>query len=368
MKRLNLILTLSVLALVTIFSSCNKDLDPIDPNQGILPERFKVDIPSSISSSFVAKSANDTLQGSDIYGHLTTFIWIGEHAADIVGEIINVVNTNNLSQPMSFSFISNDDNRTKQVVILETSEFDGTIWEYQMTITDDGAGNSTSVESKALQLFWNTNPIKGIALMNPYNLDRTTDTSYIETMYRIEYSEAVELGYERHMLVAIEGLPLADPLTDPYSMKTLKMFVGKNGDAVSVYGNSDHPNAIFFNGDVGFDWAFTAAALETSDIGVAEVGLPRNFLNSSDRYTLLVDNSIHNVFSEQIFDIWPNLDSAIVQSYLQNTEAPGFFAQNGFIQGGVAPSSDYNSLINIIAGLTPYNPLEVSELDLIFKP
>ena len=367
MKRLNLVLTLAVLAFATIFSSCNKDIDPIDPNQGILPERFKVDIPSSISSSFTAKSANDTLQGNDIYNHLTSFIWVGEHAADIIGEIINVVSANNLSQPMSFSFVSDDDYRTKQVVIVETSEFDGTIWEYQMTISDDGQGN-TSTENKALQLFWNTTPIKGIALMNPYNLNRTTDTSYIETMYRIEYSEAVELGYERHMLVAIEGLPLEDPLTSPYSMKTLKMFVGKNGDAVSVFGNSDHPNAVFFNGDVGFDWAFTAAALQTSDIGVAEVGLPRNFLNSTDRYTLLVENSIENVFSQQIFDVWPNIDSTIVQYYLHNTEAPGFFAQNGFVQGGVAPSSEYSSLLNIIAGITPYSPLEVSELELLFKP
>ena len=369
MKRLNLILTLAVLTLAIFFQSCQKnELEPIDQNTNIMPERFKVDIPNSISGISYYKSTNvDTIQGNDIYEHMRNFIWVGEHAADIVGEIILVISWHNLSQPMSFSYTSEDDGRVKHVVIIENSTYEGVTWEYQMTITDDGSDSFANNENTAMQIFWNKNPIKGIAILNPYNIDRTTDPKYIDTRYRVDYSETGELGYERHMLVTIADFPLEDPLDDPYSMKTMKMFVGKNGDAVSVYGNSDHPNALFFNGDVGFDWAFTAAGKQSTDIGVAEVGLPSNTLNSSDRHTLLVENSIKNVFTEQIYEVWPWIDSTTVQSYLYNTEAPGFFDHGGFVQGGVAPGPQYNSLLNIIAGLTPYNPAVVNELEILFK-
>lgn len=369
MKKLNLILVLAVLVLGFSFQSCKKDtVEPEQQKTSILPSNFKVDIPSSLSGDDYLKSTNgDTLQGDDIYQHTRTFIWIGENAADIVNKIITVISVNELNEPMSFNFVSDDDGRTKHVVITENPNFEGHVYEFQMTITDEGPAIA-DIGSTALQIFWNRNPIKGTAIISPYNLDHTTGLIYEETMYRIDYSEAGELGYEHHMIVTLAGLPLADPLDDPYSMKTMRMFVGKNGDAISVYGNSDHPNALFFNGDVGFDWAFTAAGKQSTDIGVAEVGLPSNTFNSSDRYELLVENSIKNVFTEQIYDVWPWIDSTTVQSYLYNTEAPGFFDHGGFVQGGTAPSPDYNSLLNIIAGLTPYNPAIINNLEIEFKP
>ncbi|NOX47727.1 MAG: hypothetical protein GXO89_12200 [Chlorobi bacterium] len=369
MKKLNGFLVIVILVLGFSFQSCKKD-NVEEPQQktGILPSNFKVDIPSSLSGDDYLKSTNgDTLQGDDIYQHTRTFIWIGENAADIVNEIITVISVNELNEPMSFNFVSDDDGRVKHVVITEDPSFEGQVYEFQMTITDEGQA-SADIGSTALQIFWNRSPVKGTAIINPYNLDRTTEPMYEETMYRIDYSEAGELGYEHHMIVTLAGLPLADPLDDPYAMKTMRMFVGKNGDAISIYGNSDHPNAKFFNDDVGFDWAFTAAGKQSTDIGVAEVGLPSNVLNSSDRYELLVENSIKNVFTEQIYDVWPWIDSTTVQSYLYNTEAPGFFDHGGFVQGGTAPSPDYNSLLNIIAGLTPYNPATINNLEIEFKP
>ncbi len=369
MKKLNVILVLAILALSFSFQSCKKDgVEPTEQKTGILPSNFKVDIPSSLSGDDYLKSTNgDTLQGDDIYQHTRSFIWVGEHAADIVNEIIQVIGQNNLNEPMSFNFVSDDDGRVKHVVIVDNASFEGQIWEFQMTITDEGPASAKSGNT-AMQIFWNRSPIKGVSIINPYNLDHTTELQYEESMYRIDYSEAGELGYEHHMIVTLAGLPLEDPLVDPYSMKTMKMFVGKNGDAISIYGNSDHPNALFFNGDVGFDWAFTAAGKQSTDIGVAEVGLPSNTLNSSDRYTLLVDNSIKNVFTNQIYDAWPWIDSTTVQSYLYNTEAPGFFDHGGFVQGGIAPNPNYNSLLNIIAGLTPYNPAVINDLEIEFKP
>ena len=368
MKTVKVILTTGVLFFVLIFTSCQKnELDPIQDQQNIMPERFMVDIPSSISSAYVYKDANiDTLQGNDIYNHLRTFIHVGEHAAEIVGEIILVIAWHNLSQPMSFTFTSDDDGRLKHVEIVENATFEGYEYQYKMTITDEGPATTDNNENTALQIFWDKNPIKGVAMLNPYNIDRTTDPEFVETMYRIDYSEAGELGYAHHMIVTIDGLPLEEPLENPYSMSTMKMFVGKNGDVVSVFGNSEHPNATFFSGETGFDWAFTAAGKNSTDIGVAEVGLPSNTLNSSDRYELLVDNSIQKVFEDQIYAVWPWIDPETVGAYLYNTEAPGFFDTYGFVQGGTAPSPAYNSLLNIIAGLTPYNPYEINNLEITF--
>lgn len=368
MKTLKAILILATLTSSLIFTSCQKnELDETRDQDNIMPERFKVDIPSSISSAYSYKDANvDTLQGNDIYQHLRTFIHVGEHAADITGDIILTIALHNLSQPMQFTFTSDDDGRPKHVVITEGAVFEGTNWQYKMTITDEGPATNDVSNNTAIQVFWNKAPIKGIAILNPYNIDRNTDPMFADAMYRIDYSETGELGYEHHMIVTIDGLPLADPITDPYSISTLKMFVGKNGDVVSVFGNTEHPNATFFNGEVGFDWAFTAAGKNSTDIGVAEVGLPSNTLNSDDRYTLLVENSIENVFKTQIYSIWPWIDPETVQSYLYNTQAPGFFDHYGFVQGGTAPSPEYNSLMNIIAGLTPYNPLDVHNLQIEF--
>ncbi len=367
MKRLNVIFAAAVLFTAMFFQSCNKN-ETVEPNpndQSILPANFMVEIPSALSGADYYKDSNvDTLQGNDIYQHLRSFIWIGDQAAIIVNEIIHVIAANNLSQPMTFTYVSDDDGRTKEVVIIANSTFEGYTWEYQMTITDIDSENS---DNTAMQIFWNKNPIKGIALVNPYNLDRTTSTEYQETMYRIDYSEMFEFGYETHMIVTIDGLPVADPLEDPYSIKTMKMFVGKNSNLISVYGNSDHPNAKFFNDEVGFDWAFAAAGDRILDIGVAEVGLPRNTLNSSNRNTLLVENSIKNVFTNQIYEVWPWIDSTSVQSYLYNTDAPGFFDHGGFVQGGTSPGTQYNPLLGILPGLTPYNPAEIDDLEIEFK-
>ena len=367
MKTFKMIAIVTFTAAGLFFQSCQKDeLDPVQKPESILPERFKVDIPSSLSSPVTYKSTNiDTLQGDAIYGHLTNFIHIGEHAADLVSDIILTIALHNMSQPMELTFISDDDGRPKHLVISENATFEGALWQYKMTVTDVGTSIDLST-SIALQIFWNKNPIKGIAILNPYNINRNLDPAIASAMYRIDYSEGGEFGYSHHMIVTLAGPPMANPQFEPYSISTLKMFVGRNGDVVSIYGNSEHPNAQFFNGDTGFDWAFTAAGKTYENIGVAEVGLPPVTLDSESRYVLLVEHSIKNVFTDQILDILPWIDPETLNAYLYNTDAPGFFSQGGFVQGGTAPGPQYNSLLNIIAGLTPYNPLEINQLTIVF--
>ncbi|MCK5823640.1 MAG: hypothetical protein KAG95_06525, partial [Bacteroidales bacterium] len=358
MKKLNLILVIAVLLSAPFFQSCEKDEVP-KTTESIIPESFKVDIPDAISNANTQKSsmlANvDTLQGNDIYQNLRTFIAVGEGAADLVQDIMLGIAVYDINHAMSLSYESDEDGRIKNLEVIEGTTFEGQSWEYELTISDADGG-------KALQVFWNVSPVRGIAIIKPYNCNRNEQVENIDAMFKVTYSEANDMGYDKHMIVEIAGLPLDDPLENCYSVSSLKMFVGRNGDVVDVYGNTEHPNAIFINGDVGFDWAFVASSSKINDIAVAEVGLPSNLLDASDRETLLETYSIKNVFTTQIYDQWPTIDSTSVQTFLHNTEAPGFFDRNGFIQGGTAPNSQYDNLLTSMMNLTPYNPLDINGL------
>ncbi|UCG26649.1 MAG: hypothetical protein JSV24_06615 [Bacteroidales bacterium] len=362
-------LVLTILFSAILFTGCEKDPDPSQDETSILPESFKVDIPDAISrESIVKKSAPlvDTLQGNEIYEHLSNFIAIGEGAADIVQEIIFAIAVYGINKPMYFPFEGDDDGRIKNLEVVENSSFDGASWEFQLTITD-AESESNADGGKAIQVFWNRNPVKGIAVLKPYNIDRTHHLNAADAIFRIDYSEAGERGYDAHMIVYIAGLPLANPLVDPFSMSALKMFAGKKGDVIDVYGNSNHPNARFFTDNSGFNWAFVASGDEILDIGVAEVGLPPSSLDEPSRNVLLDYYSIENVFSRQIYEWWPTIDPATVAAYLYNTAAPGYFDSKGFVQGGTSPGAEYDDIEGRLPGLSPYNPKEISNLSISFK-
>ncbi|OFY35674.1 MAG: hypothetical protein A2W91_13920 [Bacteroidetes bacterium GWF2_38_335] len=370
MKK-NLFFILGILVMASlVLVSCKKNNDDEDEDQSKLPTSFKVDIPSSISQPFTGKGtkdvATDTIPGDDLYRHLGTFIYVGEEAAEIVQHIITFIAVYNINHAMDLTYVSNDDGRDKHLVVVENSTYDGQTWEFQLTITDSDS-ESAADGGKGIQIFWNTDPVKGIAILKPYNLDRDEHLGYPDAMYRVDYSEAGEYGYEKHMIVYIANLPLADPLVNPYSMKTLKMFAGKSGNVVDVYGNSDHPNAKFYNADTGFNWAFAASAKYTENIGVAEVGLPRSTSTATDRENLLVTNSMRNVLSNQIYEVWPTISTESVNAYLFNTQAPGYFNNGGFVAAGTSPGTQYDDIDTRKDNLTPYCPVTVTNLTIEFK-
>jgi hypothetical protein len=367
MKRLNYILSFVFLATV-FFTSCDTDsVKPTDDN--IVPENFSVEIPASLKSSTLKATKStqaDVMTGNETYEHLTTFINAGDEAAKIVEAVIKTIRANNLSRPMSFSYASDDDGRTKNVVIIADAKFEGTTWNYQMTITDaDSEGNDDG--GVAIQVFWNTGTVEGVAIMKPYNINRNTEDLYIQAMFRIDYSEAGNNGYEQEMTVYISGLNLPDATTNPYAMETMKMTVGKEGNIIDVYGNTNHPNAYILQGKIGFNWAFVAAGETDSDIAVAEVGLPPSDLSSNSREVILGSYSIKSVFTNEITRAFPFFTFEQIAAYLVNTEAPGYFNANGFVQGGVAPNTDYNAISSSIEQLVPFNPSEVSSLKVEFK-
>lgn len=359
-----------IFAIVCFFVSCEAD-DKADISSSALPTTFTVDIPSSISRTATMKSGiDDEYSGREIYEHLNNFIHLGESAAKFVEDVMKGISTHELDKPAEFNFTSKDDGRTKHISVVDHVDYDGTTWPHQLTISD--IENHTNDDGgKALQVFWNTNPISGIAIFKPANWEVNTEDPMGSAIFKVEYSEAGTYGYDVHMLVSITNWE--DNHSDRFHMNELKMFVGKSGDIIDVYGNSIHPDAfLFLEEPKGFCWAFVASGNESSNIGVAEVGLPPHNLDDNSRRILLEHYSVENVFTEQImewvfqtFGVYP--DEATIAEYLINTEAPGFFNSNGFVQGGETPSADYDELVNNIQLLTPFNPKSINEMTISFK-
>jgi hypothetical protein len=352
-------------------SACETNPD-VTPQEDLLPKSFSVDVPASLSTSDasggrIGRAKDDTLQGNDIYKNLGTFIAVGEEASKIVEAFIDGIRKYQIDRIKTLTYVSSDDNRTKNLVVFSSSTYDGVVWDYQLTVTDADSENNAD-GGKALQLFWNKNtPVKGIAIIKPYHCDRVKNANAPNALIRINYSEETSSGYDANMEVQIAGLPLENPLTNPFSMNNLRMFVGKKGDVVDVYGNSNHPNAILFSGTPGFNWAFVASGNDPKDIAVAEVGLPPSSLNSAERNVLLKEYSITNVFTHEINAVWPGINPVLLAAYLKNTAAPGYFSKKGFLSGGVSPGTEWDGLTSRLPALKPYNPKEISNLAITFK-
>lgn len=371
MKKINLVALLSLIVLMLFAVSCDDSIDTPPTEESVLPDRFSIDVPDPLANPDAAngrkagRTAEDELNGNEIYELLSLFIAIGEGAGDLNEAILGGLNSFKISKAFFLSYESDDDGRIKNMVVEEGATYEGQEFEWSITITDaESEGNDDG--GKAMQVFWNKEVIKGVAILKPYNIDRIKDAEAGDAIYRIEYSEDAG-NYDAHMIVTIDNLPLEDPEVDPYSISTLKMFVGKKGEVIDVYGNSYHPNATFFTDSQGFDWAFVASGIHKGSIGVAEVGLPSGNLDSNDRTVLLVENSLKNVFTEQIQTAFPGLPQEQIDAYLQNTEAPGYFNSDGFIQGGESPDPLFDQFADRLQDLTPYNPADIAALEVNFN-
>jgi hypothetical protein len=370
-KLISFVLCMAV-SFALLLTSCEPNQD-VTNDEDILPTSFSVDIPSSISNSTAngrlsGRTAGDTVNGNDIYINLGTFIAVGEASSKLVEEFIAGIRRYKIDRVMSITYVGEDDNRVKNLVVSSDVSFEGKEWDYQLTITDaDSEGEADG--GKALQIFWNkATAVKGIAIIKPYNCDRTKNADAPDAMFRIDYSEAGERGYDAQMEVTIAGLPVGSPLQQPYAINSLHMFAGKKGDVVDVYGNSNHPNAILLTGNAGFNWAFVASGNDPANIGVAEVGLPPSTLDSDDRTVLLKEYSIKNVFTNEITAVWPGIDQNLLAAYLSTTAAPGYFSDDkGFIAGGTSPGAAWDVLAKRLDSLSPYNPKETSNLVITFK-
>ncbi|HEX2395260.1 MAG TPA: hypothetical protein VHI78_07940 [Bacteroidales bacterium] len=381
MKTRNFIIGMFALLTMLSFSSCeNSLLDQEEKEFGILPENFKVDIPSSLSNNLksaeLKSTTSDSLNGNAIYWYLNAYIAVGEGAADIVEAIIWSIRFYNIEDVITLTYTSNDDNRVKNLDVIADVEFEGHQWEYQLTITDaESEGNEDG--GIGMQVFWSKNPIEGIAIIKPYNLDRTEHSDSPNAIGRIEYSERITDKYDATMIVEMAGLPVVNT----FGVGSMKMFVGRRGDVVDVIGNSSHPKARFniYDETVGYNWAFVASGNDEQNIAVAEVGLPYGSQNLTSREAILEDYSIKSVLTREMTNFvvaaWAKAGITLVPEeienyvapYLANADAPGYFNSNGFVKGGTAPGNQYNEFEDRIELLTPYNPAEIANLSISFK-
>ena len=137
-----------------LLTSCEPNQE-VTNDEDILPTSFSVDIPASITSSNTnGRSASDTVNGNDIYINLGTFIAVGEASSQLVEEFIAGIRRYKIDRVMSITYVGEDDNRVKNLVVLSNVSFEGKDWDYELTVTDaDSEGQADG--GKALQIFWN---------------------------------------------------------------------------------------------------------------------------------------------------------------------------------------------------------------------
>ncbi len=331
-----------------LFTACDSTELPED----VLPERFSISIPNSMSNPAEKREDIQALSGDDIYEFMRVFIYVGESSADIVSEIMNVLRANHINQAMEFDYTSEDDNRKKHCVVTEQVEFNGVNYSYKLEITDAGV--------KALQIFWNNEPVSGVAILKPSVLN-INDNDNPDAVMMIEYSETGE-NYTQEMTVSISGLNL-----DVKPLNNLKMYVGKTGDIVYVKGNANLPNITIAdtNHTGGYQWVFVAKGDETNDIAAAELALPPCNYTSAET---LSPFALKTVLTAEINTVYPEATAEQIALYLENTDAPGYFESSGFVSCGTnIPSNPaFSETFLDMQDMTPFIPKTVNDLNLMF--
>ena len=175
------------------------------------------------------------------------------------------------------------------------------------------------------------------------------------------------------MTVYITGHPL---LNDIFGIDNLKMFAGRSDDIITIYGNSNHPEAYFTEDkkQVGFNWAFVAKTNDALNVASAKIALTPTSYASTD--SIFEKFDMQAVLFEEFYGYFYSSDTiystdSIADAAMQNTlngilqksESPGYFDQNGFSgYGEIVPVLEDYSSVRKLEDLTPYVPDEISNL------
>ena len=350
---------LTMLFAVTLLVSCSDDEEvrsAID-----IPSTFSVDIPTPISSntgSLSGRTSGDgdgVIEGNEIYESVRHFIYLGEQSAEIIEFTLFIAVALENENVRSFTFIGDDDQREKRLEITENVTREGVNYQYEMTMVD------TENEDKALQLLWNTDPaVSGVAIMQPYNLDRTDTEVDQNAFFRIDYTED-HSDYDAAMTVSISGATVVEN----GDIDNLKMFVGKRGDIVEVMGNSNHPNVTIIDNNFtgGRNYAFVGRGDESNDLGVVKLALPPSNTPTDD---VLVDFSVFSVLEAEIQSAGVS-DQVIIDAILVEALSPAYFNNNGFITSGPDNKPmDFSDEFVDLTGMNPFVPNDIKNLTLSF--
>lgn len=345
-------------AVILFATACGDDEEPsvtVD-----VPETFTVDIPNTLSSQSggslngrTTGECDNFVEGNEIYASLRYFIWLGEESAEIAERSLIIATFLNNQNVTSLTFESEDDGRLKRLELTRDVTRAGVSYENELMMFDEESNG------RALQLLWNTNPVSGVAILNPYNIDRIENTNP-DAFLRIDYTED-DPSYEASMLVSISGL---DPEEDEVS--NIKMFVGRNGDVVEVRGNSDHPNLTIIDPDFtgGRNYAFVGRGDESADLGVVNLALPPSNVSTSDVFS---NYSVKAVLQAEIASTGINLGTELENCILQDAESPAYFNASGFIDAGVDNKPvAFDSEFVDLSGLNPFVPVDIRDMEVDF--
>ncbi len=353
-----------LLLLIILSTACEKN-----KNNSIVPEDFKVGMTDAISRPDLDKKSLELdVDGNSLYNHLRTLVWIGEFSADFVNDALATVRALEIEGAGEFSYTSREDFRAKDVLVRQNVDYFNQTWQYGMFISDEDG-------SPALQLFWNRNPLKGVALLNPGNFNRNVLLNR-KAMLKVEYSEdkmdatGAPSAFDKYMIVSVTNLDT----TNINFMNKLKMFVGKKDDIVYIRGNSTHPTGYILDDSRsdGVCWTFVAKNNVARDIAVAKVALPPVFAESMtgmwDTY------SLKTVLTTEVESVYSNLSptelDALVTATTANADAPGYFSGSaGFISSGgeVPTQSGFSTEFIDLSSLVPYIPAEVEQMEINFS-
>lgn len=352
---------LSIFASIFLIACSDDEETVVDRVEVQIPENFTIDIPNSISnnqngslSGRMEGDGDGIIEGNEIYEAVPYFIHLGEEASKIVEVIFPVATVLELANVSSVTYTSDEDGREKRTDLTNNVNRGGKSYTYELT-TYDVLDNA-----QGLQMFWNVNPVEGVAILRPYDLNRSGDANP-PAIIKIEYSE-VSANYEATMIVSVSGI---DPVVD--GLDNLKLWAGRNGDVVDVIGNSNHPDLILFdeNFSGGRNYAFVGRGNEVTDLGVINLALPPSNVTTND---ILDSYSVYSVLFNEIDGLVGDfLTQQQIDDILAETSSPAFFNELGFITSGLEnqPSGFTNEFIDI-SNLTPFIPNDIKTQQVAF--
>lgn len=360
MKKNNLLIGLLTLALVVFGVSCNEKSDPVP---SILPASFNIEVPSSLTNGGV-KTGNAVFSGNEAYAMMRAFIYVGNASGFIIRDFMAFISLYHIDKPMDITFVSNDDLRTKNLVVTANQTFEGVTYEYKMVVTDISDPTHSAV---GLEMYWNRSPVKGVSIMQFSNLNRRGATKDVNSKIRIDYSEA-STAYDKTMEVTLVGL---DTVGVNNNVDNLKMFVGKKGNLLDVYGNANIPDYQIIDKTHadGYNWAFVARSNEDLNISVAKVALPPCTL--VDLTNIFEIYSLKDVLTQEINKQYPTLTPLEVAVFLANTGSPAYFnGTQGFLSCGTTlptTPAGFTSSFADLSTLKPYIPYQIDALQVNFS-
>ena len=355
--KTNKLFILFVLIAVILASSCSKK-----KKGDIVPDNMDINLSDAISVPDLEKKgyiyADTIVSGKDLYQNLRTLIFYGDHAGAILNQYLSILEIYEITGPTIFSFINDQDGKSKNVVVTDNVDFYNETWDYFMFVTD-------GFEGAALALYWNINPRKAIAIFRPKAIN--SNSTFLRNAYVwIEYNESDQI-FDRTTLIQIADMDT----TSANYMSKLKMFIGQKGDVAHIYGNTIHPTAYLVDPEHtdGRSWSFIAKNNIKLDIAVAKCALPTTKMTLDEMPNLWTFYSMDEVLREEIEAVYTDLTPVQIDPLLVNAIGSAYFiGPAGFVSNNLDIPEDpgfTNDFLDL-SGLEPWTPLDVYNMIISF--